>query len=250
MFSAAINTPCNNAVFSLSTMAAMAKKLVHPSVQRLYDVAKLADAKAPAQVARRLNISAQTLNNWEARGISKEGSLLAQQVFGCNANWLVTGEGRQTTPMVRDQEGTYSVQPEWSEIVGLQIEAALGDGTVADEYAETHRLKFRAESLRRKRLAPDKLAVIYGKGDSMLPTIKDGDALLVDTSDRTPKDGKIYVITYGGDLLAKRLVDLGGRWFIDSDNKSDPKWSKPKPLDGTKGVEIHGRVRWIGSWED
>lgn len=249
MFSSAINTPCNNAVFSPQTMPGMAQKHIHPSIARLYEVANSADAKSPAQVARRLNVSPQVLNNWEARGISKDGSLLAQQVFGCNANWLVTGDGMPYST-VREDPATYGDRAEWEEILGMNVKAALGDGSVAEEYAETHRLKFRAESLRRKRLSPDRLAVIYGKGDSMLPTIKDGDALLVDTSDRTPKDGKIYVITYGGDLLAKRLIDLGGRWFIDSDNKADPKWSKPKPLDGTKGVEIHGRVRWIGSWED
>lgn len=158
--------------------------------------------------------------------------------------WLETGKGAMEAPALAEPD------TDWSDIVGVRQAAALGDGSVADEYAETHKLKFRADSLRRKKLRPDKLAVIYGKGDSMFPTIKDGDAILVDTSDRTPRDGKLYVITYNGDLLAKRLVELGGRWFIESDNRTDPKWHKPQPLDGTKGIEIHGRVRWIGSWED
>lgn len=165
--------------------------------------------------------------------------------YGVNIRWLVTGQG----PRERESRDTSS-DADWSDILGVRQAAALGDGAVADEYAETHKLKFRADSLRRKQLRPDKLAVIYGKGDSMFPTIKDGDAILVDTSDRTPRDGKLYVITYNGDLLAKRLVELGGRWFIESDNRTDPKWHKPQPLDGTKGIEIHGRVRWIGSWED
>lgn len=158
--------------------------------------------------------------------------------------WLETGKGAMEAPALAEPD------TDWSDIVGVRQAAALGDGAVADEYAETHKLKFRADSLRRKKLRPDKLAVIYGKGDSMFPTIKDGDAILVDTSDRTPRDGKLYVITYNGDLLAKRLIELGGRWFIESDNRTDPKWHKPQPLDGTKGIEIHGRVRWIGSWED
>lgn len=164
--------------------------------------------------------------------------------FRVNLRWLVSGSGPKDAPALAEPD------TDWSDIVGVRQAAALGDGAVADEYAETHKLKFRADSLRRKKLRPDKLAVIYGKGDSMYPTIKDGDAILVDTSDRTPRDGKLYVITYNGDLLAKRLVELGDRWFIESDNRTDPKWHKPQPLDGTKGIEIHGRVRWIGSWED
>lgn len=158
--------------------------------------------------------------------------------------WLETGKGPMEAPELgADEEG-------WADIIGVRQAAALGDGAVVDEYAETHKLKFRAESLRRKSLHAAHLAVLYGKGDSMSPTIKDGDAILFDTLDTEPRDEKIYVICYDGHLMAKRLVDLGGRWFISSDNREDPKWRKAVPVDATKEFEIHGRVRWIGSWED
>lgn len=163
---------------------------------------------------------------------------------GVNIRWLVSGTGKKyVSAMPADPT-------EWADILGVKQAASLGDGAVPDEWAETHKLKFRADSLARKHLHPEKLAVIYGKGDSMWPTIKDGDAIMVDTSDKEPRDEKLFVITYGRDLFAKRLVHLGGRWFIDSDNKSDPKWKRPIPVDEAKGFEIHGRVRWIGSWED
>lgn len=158
--------------------------------------------------------------------------------------WLETGKGPMESAGVVDSDAS------WADILGVRQVASLGPGAEPDEYAETHKLKFRADSLRRKHLRPDRLAVIYGKGDSMYPTIKNGDAILVDTSDREPKDEKLFVVTYGRDLMAKRLVNLGGRWFIDSDNKADPQWKRPKAVDETKGFEIHGRVRWIGSWED
>lgn len=158
--------------------------------------------------------------------------------------WLETGKGPVEAAEPHDTD------EDWANILGVRQAASLGHGVEPDEYAETHKLKFRADSLRRKHLRADRLAVIYGKGDSMYPTIKNGDAILVDTSDREPKDEKLFVITYGRDLMAKRLVNLGGRWFIDSDNKADPQWKRPKAVDETKNFEIHGRVRWIGSWED
>jgi phage repressor protein C with HTH and peptisase S24 domain len=158
--------------------------------------------------------------------------------------WLESGK----LPMEEDVSS--GMDSAWTDVLGVKQAAALGDGAVPDEYAETHKLKFRAESLAKKHLKPDRLAVIYGKGDSMYPTIKDGDAILVDLDDREPRDEKLFVITYGRDLFAKRLVKLGGKWFIDSDNKADPKWRRPVPVDETRGFEIHGRVRWIGSWED
>jgi phage repressor protein C with HTH and peptisase S24 domain len=163
--------------------------------------------------------------------------------LGVRPNWLATGKG--------PKEGTATALDEdWADILGVRQAVALGPGAEPDEYAETHKLKFRADSLMRKHLRPERLAVVYGKGDSMYPTIKDGDAILIDTGDREPKDEKLFVVTYGRDLLAKRLINLGGRWFIDSDNKADPQWRRPVPVDETKGFEIHGRVRWIGSWED
>jgi phage repressor protein C with HTH and peptisase S24 domain len=158
--------------------------------------------------------------------------------------WLETGKGaKAATEDVVIEDG-------WSDIIGVRQAAALGEGAVVDEYAETHKLKFRAESLRRKKLRADRLAVLYGRGDSMAPTIKNGDAILFDTSDIEPRDDKIYVISYEGHLMAKRLVELGGRWFIQSDNNDDPKWRKPVAVDETRQFAIHGRVRWIGSWED
>lgn len=166
------------------------------------------------------------------------------RALGVRIEWLETGKGKI------DADEEPAPEEGWADIVGVRQAAALGDGAVVDDYAETHKLKFRAESLRRKHLRPDRLAVLYGKGESMAPTIKDGDAILFDTSDIEPRDDKIYVISYEGTLMAKRLVELGGRWFIASDNKDDPKWRKPVAVDETRHFEIHGRVRWIGSWED
>ncbi len=163
---------------------------------------------------------------------------------------LGIGDPSEISVAYREIAPQKSLAGDWSDIVGVRQAAALGDGAVPDEYAETHKLKFRAESLRRKGLKANKLAVLYGRGESMTPTIKNGDAILFDTSDVQPHDGKIYVIQYDGELLAKRLIELGGKWFIDSDNKADPKWRKPKPVDETKDFKIYGRVRWIGSWED
>jgi phage repressor protein C with HTH and peptisase S24 domain len=76
----------------------MKAKAIHPSIRRLYSVAAEAGDDAPAKVARRLNISPQTMNNWEARGISQPGSLSAQEAYGCSAVWLITGKGEQGQP--------------------------------------------------------------------------------------------------------------------------------------------------------
>jgi hypothetical protein len=80
----------NNTAFSDNTIDGMTT--LHPSVQRLYQAAKdLRDVSGQSAVARLLGATPQVVKNWEARGISNEGALLAQKIIGCNANWLLEG---------------------------------------------------------------------------------------------------------------------------------------------------------------
>lgn len=62
---------------------------------RLYAAAKfLRNVEGQSDVAKLLNnTSPQRLNNWEARGISNEGLLEAQELIGCDAIWLRDGKG-------------------------------------------------------------------------------------------------------------------------------------------------------------
>jgi len=69
-------------------------RTVHETMSRLYLAAKeLRQASRPAHVARLLNISQQTLKNWEERGMSSEGILRAAEVLGCRPIWLAKGTG-------------------------------------------------------------------------------------------------------------------------------------------------------------
>lgn len=142
--------------------------------------------------------------------------------------------------------------PDWRDIRGFAQAAGLGDGAEAEEYAVAHALKFRTQSLSRKRLQADKLCVFYGKGDSMLPRIQPGDAILFDTTDTKPRDGMIYVIMWKGEYYAKRAELLDDAVYFRTDNPSgDHGWQKPRRMDNTRDpIQIIGRVRWIGSWED
>lgn len=141
---------------------------------------------------------------------------------------------------------------EWADVRGFNQAAGLGAGAEAEEYAESHKLKFRAASLRRKGLRPQHLVVYYGKGDSMEPRIRDGDAILFDTSDTTPLDGAVFIVQRGREMYAKRCELLDGVAYFRSDNPhGDHHWRKAKRLDNARDpLQILGRVRWIGSWED
>jgi len=146
---------------------------------------------------------------------------------------------------------------DWADIKGYAQAIGLGGGPEAQEYAETHRLKFRAESLARKRLRPEALAVMYGRGDSMEPRIHSGDAVLFDMTDTRPRDGHLYVVMVDGGGMAKeyqvkRCEVIDDLVFFKADNpRGDHNWRKPKRMDSPRHpIEVIGRVRWIGSWEN
>jgi transcriptional regulator with XRE-family HTH domain len=164
--------------------------------------------------------------------------------LGISRDWLLWGKGSM------DDEALDTGDGDWTEVRAAEQSVALGDGAAPEEYAETHKLKFRASSLRRKGLRPDRLEVYYGDGDSMEPRIRKGDAILFDTSDTRIVDDRIYVISHEGHIYAKRLQHLGDRIAIVSDNRDDPKWRKPVLVGTGDNFQVLGRVRWIGSWED
>lgn len=139
----------------------------------------------------------------------------------------------------------------WADVVGYSQAAGLGSGPEAQEWAETHKLKFRRDSLSRKRLSPQHLAVMYGSGDSMWPTIKEGDAILFDTTDTTPKNKGVYVVLIPGagaeEYMVKRaLVNKGITTFVSDNPDGDHDWKEPRPLES--GIKVIGRVRWTGGW--
>lgn len=155
---------------------------------------------------------------------------------------------QQTASGVREQPGVYS---EWRDVLAHAQQVSLGDGATPDEYAEAHRLKFRAYSLRRQGLRAEDLRVFYGRGDSMLPRVHDGDAVLFNTAQTTPEDGALFVISRDGELYVKRCDIIDRTVYFRSDNPDgDHQWKKPKRMDDhVHPIEILGRVRWIGSWE-
>lgn len=88
-FNEKANTLFINDVFTCETIPRM-----HATMVRLYEAARsLKNLETPTDIARALNQSQQTVNNWERRGMSRVGMIEAQKLLGCSATWLQTGKG-------------------------------------------------------------------------------------------------------------------------------------------------------------
>ena len=121
-----------------------------------------------------------------------------------------------------------------SEDVGL----AAGTGTFADQEPVAGEVKFRTSWLREHHLSAKDLFLADVLGDSMEPTICDGDSALVDETHTSPRSGKIYALQAGDGPLVKRIRKRDHRWWADSDNEE----YEPQPLNDR--ARIMGRVVW------
>ena len=90
-----------------------------------------------------------------------------------------------------------------------------------------------------------KLSVISVKGDSMEGVLNDGDTILINHGDTTPRDG-LYVLRLNENLLVKRLQLMPGDIVnVISANEAYPSFEINLNR-MTDDVAIIGRVEWFG----
>ena len=127
----------------------------------------------------------------------------------------------------------------------LSVEASAGPGALPSGEAVLAHFGFDRRWLRTLSGTPDKLSIISVRGDSMQPTLAEGDDILVDTGDAADRlrDG-IYVLRVEDALLVKRLArnPATGRISIRSDNPAYPAWDECAAAD----IRVIGRVVWAG----
>mgnify|MGYP001366480471 CR=1 FL=1 len=127
----------------------------------------------------------------------------------------------------------------------LAVEASAGPGALGTREEAVSALGFDARWLKSVVRNPARASAISVRGDSMLPTLSEGDDILVDQDDAADRlrDG-IYVLRFDDALLVKRLAlnPATRRLNIRSDNPAYPDWEDCNPAD----VHVIGRVVWVG----
>ena len=101
-----------------------------------------------------------------------------------------------------------------------EVKASAGSGIEVVEQRRVGDVALKEDFLRRViDRQHDHLVSIEASGDSMDPTIRDGDLLVVDTSVRVIESSRVYVLDVDGHLLVKRVQRrLDGSLLIKSDN--------------------------------
>lgn len=128
----------------------------------------------------------------------------------------------------------------------FDIRASAGPGAFAEGEIPIAHLGFDPRFLKQLcGASPSDLSIIRVRGDSMFPTLADGDDIMVDRSAAGTRinDG-IYVLRQDETLMVKRIAVHPGsrRLTISSDNSSYPAWRDCEP----ESIEVIGRVVWAG----
>lgn len=190
--------------------------------------------------AREVDIGESLLRKYLAGatpGIDKVAQIA--ESTGTSVEWLVSGRGP-----VRSADQS-SVMAELTFVERLDVEASAGNGALVDNEQALDFVAFQTRWLRRKGINPAAVRLLNIRGDSMEPTIRDGDIALVDTSIDDIIDNAIYVLVVGNRLLIKRIhILMSGALRLISDNAIYPH--EDVPASEAEFVRVSGRVVWFG----
>ena len=130
--------------------------------------------------------------------------------------------------------------PDHSPVKMYDIEAAAGAGRSFEGEPVKTTLYFSTAELTEQGLNPAQVVGVKVRGDSMLGTLDDGDWVLVDRSNRDPKQEGVFLLLVSGERRIKRVQRLaGGALYLISDNDHyQPEMIKPQDM---HDVEILGR---------
>lgn len=194
--------------------------------------------------SEKLGVAKSTLVNYRSGKTQPKDDFLKQlsEIYSIDLAWLQTGDGEMFGRGSSIAELPFDLEPTDSSMVKiplLDVHASAGSGI----------LNFDPESVEwfwvMRRLlfpyTPDQIRAVYVSGDSMEPTLYDGDIALC--AEGVVDNSGIYIINVGGELRVKRLhFFLDGRISVMSDNKKYPEEMITPEMLENDGIFIVGRV--------
>lgn len=173
------------------------------------------------QLADKLNVSKQTVSNWEVgRKIPRMGYIeKLSQIFNVPKSQIIDGNADQVSTLPSNMEHHYRSN---TTIVSIPLlgEIACGEPITAEENVEDHITHIYPAG----QVPEGNLFDLRAKGDSMDPTIPNG-AIVTVREQPEVEDGQIAAVLVNGDTEAtlKRVKHINGMVVLQPDNDTfDP----------------------------
>ena len=220
-----------------------------PARERLMDLAERRGVSLAALsklIGRNASYLQQFIRKGSPRKLEETDRATLARFFGVGEDELGAPEVEDISPTRAKPAGKLpNARSGWVDVPRLALGASAGPGAVAEDDAPVGHLRFAQGWLRELGLTPGALSALSVAGDSMEPTLRDGDEILVARADSDPagrlRDG-IHVIRRDGVLQVKRLQFGTGQAAVISDNHAYPS-DMAVPLNE---LEVLGHVVWKG----
>jgi len=209
-----------------------------PFRRRLLELAddrRVSLSKLSAMLGKNPSYLQQYVRKGSPRRLEEQDRGMLARFFGVDEVEL--GKAKENSYAIPDS----SAKREWADVPRLAVGASAGPGVDPEDELVFDTIRFSRRWLRSMGLQPERLSTIVVVGDSMEPTLRGGDEILVDRMLRPVRDG-IHVVRLGDSVLVKRIdTSRPGTIVLLSDNPAYP------PLEcAASEVEVIGRVVWKG----
>jgi SOS-response transcriptional repressor LexA len=133
---------------------------------------------------------------------------------------------------------------DYAPIPRVDARLAAGGGAVNDQVERTGALAFRRDWLRERGISPDRACLLTVTGDSMAPTLHDGDLVMIDERRTQVRSRRVYaLIDTDGAARVKRLDVVPEQLIIlTSDNPAHPAETRTGP--DMNRLRILGEIVW------
>ena len=196
-----------------------------------------------------------TVTNWISGVNNPTGKRLVQlaQALKTTSSWLLTGNSTPEFTQVEPWDSNTPLDDDEIEIPFFKdFSFACGGGSIGEAIAnETRKLRMSKATLRNLSIMKENAVAATAIGDSMSPTIKDGDTIHVNLGRKNIKDGKIFAICIGGLFYCKRLYNLplGGVRIVSDNSVEFPEIQLSAQEIIDQQLEVIGWVWQISSLE-
>ena len=192
----------------------------------------LEDNKITAsELSRTIGVASSVIYAWKMRDSIPRADIAVKvaEELNTTVEYLVTGTGNN---QIAKSNNTFLVPI-------LNQELSAGKGDLLPEEDAVEGLLSLPIWLRRK--YGNNLGALHVHGDSMQPTLNDGDMVVCDSLGWDKSDG-IYAIRLNGNGYVKRLQVVSGNVLIKSDN---PNYETITESLNSNAIDVIGKVRMI-----
>lgn len=191
------------------------------------------------EFCRPLSLHKNTLYGYEKGTSVPDATFLADvcRHYGISPAWLLLGDGPMEMEAAYiyigegETEGRGEGRPgplpgadpaEFDLVPMVETRLSAGNGSfVLSENVEGY-YAFRKSWVRSVAASARDLVLMRVDGDSMNPTIRSGDTVMIDASRRTIIEGQVFALRVDDTIMIKRLsYRPGGRVLVGSDNRQE-----------------------------